>query len=177
MQEIGGLPIDSHPAWRLPRRPPSAVERLELEVHIGLPELRALYDDAVCRGAEGRRAAASLLSSFFRGYVWNLGVLATKDASGVTFMPTLLIGPPRDPGGGLFAFKAVGACATLTFTTSKGSFGSEDCPIFSGSWGVGVPHLFGLAPMAAWDEGAWRAAGLVGDDGKVLVRAVIADVA
>jgi hypothetical protein len=158
-------------AWRLPPRPYSNVKELVIEWGLSLVELRRIHE-AVQAGVRGANRTVSE-PQYWGGFEWRLHLCALILGGGVSFEMVLV------PQGVVVE----GAVATADVTMGRGGLvphesGVGQCTFadVSGRKGYIYKGVFKGCMQKAWSEGPWRAAGLVGEDGHVRVRATITNV-
>ena len=177
-------PAPRLPAWALPARPASAARRLRMDWAVPLTTLRRLHRQAVTEGDGGSAEAAAPTTWAYAGMRWALELQATyeeggRSGGGVTFgLFVTPSPPPLHPASGGAAAALVSAKISLDARCARKKLRAGGVmQLLLGREGRGFSDFFEIgAQPAAWDEGAWRGAGLVGEDGCVHVTATVRDV-
>ena len=167
MQQMEELPASHRVAWLLPKRPASSVREVVVEWRVPLERLRSLDEGAAAGTFRGEGMPAADYK-VLHGVEWGLSVGACKAGGGATtafyVRPQ---GPPGHQGGAITACSVKMQAGPITETLKPFS-----C---QAGWGWGFADFFKMGKK--WDEQAWCAkGGLVGADGKVVLRATISGV-
>jgi len=175
------MPFSNREAWQLPKRPASGAPKdLEIIWEVPLAQLQSLHEQA----RSGAVARAESPVHVFEGLEWDLRLHAQLKPSPGSY------GGSRGVMIGLYAFahpppgckEVAMVSAHVKVEVGRLARGFSLMPFALGSGpgaseGRGFADVFGLGVREAWDEAAWRGAGLVGEGGRVRVGVVIREVA
>ena len=144
-------------------RPKSRLQDVQLDWDFPLEEVRALHARVLDLPEGSRqRVFAKKMLAIWGGYSWTLKLTAHRRSGGVFFgVRGVCMPPPSCKGQVVVAF----AAAKCTNQRRRRVWDNADI-FYCKNWdgGFGSNTTLGLSRMAAWDEAAWRNAGLVDGD-------------
>lgn len=158
-------------SWKLPRRPPSKFSdaQVTVEWEVGLGEVRELHERALL--ATSAPAFIDSPAYVHQGLQW--GIRLETQNKGGEMRYNAYVAAIRPPG----TRPPLAVSAQISIWTRKLATGFSLWTFLGTSVALGEDNVFGSGVRGLeWDEAAWRAGGLVEENGKIKVCASIKDV-